>query len=264
LDLETQKRNLAHNFKKNDVPLVDCNEEWTRITYDELPADIKTALEEEKKALIETNSTLQQQIRAFEQEKHFVDTFATGQSEDIVQFTASGKHIAVKRSTLGLCRDSVLAKQFDDPLWKRDGNLGSVKNWDFEQVAKWASEKQNIPNEVALKLRENKIDGTELLLFGREDLKDLGITQLGALARVIGAIGELKNSMLGKVIFVEQSSYCFGKMIDQLRLRAMCRPDDELPPAPEIREPDKKRFKRVVDYYFPGDEASSFIFRHPP
>merc|ERR1740139_665234 len=206
------------NFKKNNVPLVDCKEEWTRTTFNEFPADIKTVLDEEKKTLVKANSTLQQQICAFEKEKHFVDTFATGQSEDIVQFDVSGERMAVKRSTLGLCRDSVLAKQF-----------------------------------------ENKINGTELLLFGRDDLKEIGITRPGTLATVIGAIDELKNSHLGNVILVEQSTYCFGKMIDQLRLRAMCEVDDELAPEPSIREPDKKRFKRVVDYYFPGDESSSFI-----
>merc|ERR1740139_625444 len=251
------------NFKKNNVPLVDCNEEWTSITFDEFPTDIKTALDEEKKILVETNSTLLQQIHAFEKEKHFVDTFVTGQSEDIVQFDVSGERMAVKRSTLGLCRDSVLAKQFDDPLWKRDGNLGLVENWDFEQVTKWASEKKNIPDEVAQKLSENKIKGYELLLFGRDDLKEIGITRPGTLATVIGAINELKNSALGNVILVEQSAYCFGKMIDQLRLRAMSQPDEELPPEPEIREPDKKRFKRIVEYYFPGDEASSFIIGPP-
>merc|ERR1740139_599335 len=198
------------NFKKNNVPLVDCNEEWTSITFDEFPTDIKTALEEEKKTLVETNSTLQQQIRAFEKEKHFVDTFVTGQSEDIVQFDVSGERMAVKRSTLGLCRDSVLAKQFDDPLWKRDCNLGLVENWDFEQVTKWASEKKNIPDEVAQKLRDSKIDGLALLLFGREDLKEIGITNPGTLVKAISAINELKNSSLGNAILVEQSAYCFG------------------------------------------------------
>jgi len=257
------KRNLVQSFKKTNVSLVDCNEEWSRVTFDEFQIDIKTVLDEEKKALIETNSILQQQVRAFEREKHFVDTFATGESEDIVQFNVSGEHMAVKRSTLGLCRDSVLAKQFDDPLWKQNGNLGSVEHWDFEQVATWASETKNIPDEVTQKLSENKIKGYELLLFGRDDLKEIGITRPGTLATVIGAINELKNSALGNVILVEQSAYCFGKMIDQLRLRAMSQPDEELPPEPEIREPDKKRFKRIVEYYFPGDEASSFIIGPP-
>mmetsp|Transcript_9232 Transcript_9232/g.18874 ORF Transcript_9232/g.18874 Transcript_9232/m.18874 type:complete len:257 (+) Transcript_9232:364-1134(+) len=167
--------------------------------------------------------------------------------------------MAVKRSTLGLCRDSVLAKQFDDPRWKRDDSSRSVEGWDVERVSKWASETDTLPDEVARKLREHAIDGSALLVFGRDDLKEIGITAPGTLAKIIHAIQKLKNSARGDVVLVEESAYCFGKMIDQLRLRAMCGTDDEQPPEPEIREPDKKRFKRIVEYYFPGDEASSFI-----
>eukprot|EP00588_Corethron_pennatum_P027358 CAMPEP_0194312080 /NCGR_PEP_ID=MMETSP0171-20130528/9001_1 /TAXON_ID=218684 /ORGANISM="Corethron pennatum, Strain L29A3" /LENGTH=601 /DNA_ID=CAMNT_0039066451 /DNA_START=172 /DNA_END=1977 /DNA_ORIENTATION=+ len=252
-------RYLSRVNKKENVDTAGNIEECATDIYDEFPADVKTAIIGEKKALEEATKQLQKQIHAFELEKHFIDTFVKGETEDIIQFDVGGECMAVKRSTLGRCRDSVLAKQFDDPLWTRNGTCPSVKDWDFNQVAKWASEQTNIPGDVAQKLSKHKINGSELLLFGRDDLKDLGIDRLGTLATVISAINELKKSASDNVIFVEQSAYCFGKIIDQLRLRNMCQPGDELPPGPNICEPEKKRFKRIVEYYFPGEEASSFI-----
>mmetsp|Transcript_26302 Transcript_26302/g.60582 ORF Transcript_26302/g.60582 Transcript_26302/m.60582 type:complete len:99 (-) Transcript_26302:196-492(-) len=94
----------------------------------------------------------------------------------------------------------------------------------------------------------------------------------------MSGIEKLKKNAHGDVIFVDQNPYCFGKMIDQLRLHAICRVNDRLwpdskkdefceqglkrrsPPRSIICEHEEKRFKRTVDYYFPGEEASSFIF----
>lgn len=54
-------------------------------------------------------------------------------------------------------------------------------------------------------------------------------------------------------VMIEHSAYCIGKIVDQLRLRAIATLDD-LPPLPSILEHEKKNFERVVTYYFPGVE----------
>jgi hypothetical protein len=59
------------------------------------------------------------------------------------------------------------------------------------------------------------------------------------------------------VTLIEHSPYCFGKILDYLRLKRL----HSLgllagePTLPEVRVPQKKRFEKVVNYYFPGDAA---------
>jgi len=268
-EIEVFRFGTAGNFllqqnKKQSVAPGDGGEEWTTNTHDEFPADIKTALDKKQTILVDIRDKLQQQALALERETQFMGAFMKGENEDIVEFNVSGERLTVKRTTLGLCKDSVLAKQFNDPLWKREKVCPSVKHWDCEQVQKWASEIKAVPGgEVGARLRQNAIVGSELLHLGRDDLREMGITRPGTLATVVGAIGELKKSAReDDVTFIGQSAYCFGKMIDQLRLCAMCQADGGLPPPPEVRDLDKKRFRRIVEYYFPGEEASSFILGH--
>ena len=45
-----------------------------------------------------------------------------------------------------------------------------------------------------------------------------------------------------------------GKIIDHMRLKAMEALGVKPPQPPEVREPDKKRFKRIVEFYFPTKE----------
>eukprot|EP01052_Picozoa_sp_SAG31_P032813 SAG31_NODE_3637_length_4035_cov_1.699695_2_plen_723_part_00 len=65
----------------------------------------------------------------------------------------------------------------------------------------------------------------------------------------------------GDSVMIEQSAYCFGKIVNQLRLRAIMLPDEPLPPPPSVVEHEQKNFQRVVAYYFPGVE--DFILTAP-
>ena len=96
-------------------------EEWKVMKFDHLsrettPHYIKTALEEEHKALLSANNDLIEQRLLFEEENNDL-RFFLGDDEDMVSLNVSGMIMVKKRSTLGLCKDSALANQFDEPLW---------------------------------------------------------------------------------------------------------------------------------------------------
>jgi len=53
---------------------------------------------------------------------------------------------------------------------------------------------------------------------------------------------------------IDFSAYCFGKMVDHLRLLALTSNDAESVSAPVIRADELNNFERLVKYYFPGRE----------
>ena len=55
-------------------------------------------------------------------------------------------------------------------------------------------------------------------------------------------------------VMLEQSSYCFAKILDQLRLRAMQQGGAAPPPPPSVAAGEQKSFERLVGFYFPGCE----------
>lgn len=63
----------------------------------------------------------------------------------------------------------------------------------------------------------------------------------------------------GECTLIEHSPYCFGKILDYLRLKRFHDQDfiDE-PPLPTVHQNQRNRFQKVVRYYFPG-ESSKFI-----
>mmetsp|Transcript_24525 Transcript_24525/g.45368 ORF Transcript_24525/g.45368 Transcript_24525/m.45368 type:complete len:250 (+) Transcript_24525:941-1690(+) len=189
---------------------------------------------------------------------HFFGGNSTG---DIVHLNVSGVKMSTRRSTLGLCPDSVLAKQFNDPKWNSDGGSTSVRNWPNEKVVEWAQSVEGIPKHTVAVLRRESITGAELLAMEKQDFKDMGIHRTGTLALLMNATNELKRLHLkNREVFVEQSPYCFGKIIDQLRIRSLLQAQgvDTPPPGPFIRDSEEERCKKVLDYYFPGD-LSDFI-----
>ena len=63
----------------------------------------------------------------------------------------------------------------------------------------------------------------------------------------------------GCTTLIEHSPYCFGKILDYLRLKRFHDQDfiDE-PPLPIVHHNQRNRFQKVVKYFFPG-ESSKFI-----
>ncbi len=57
---------------------------------------------------------------------------------------------------------------------------------------------------------------------------------------------------------IEHSSYCFGKIIDQMRLKRMFPAEAGNLEPPAVVSHERVNFERIVKYFFPGQE--SFIF----
>ena len=95
---------------------------------------------------------------------------------DVVWFDVSGTLMATKRSTLGLCKDSALAKQFDNPLWRQQYKATSAKKWSCKEVAEWVTTIEGMPDNVRPAIVGNNINGAALLAMQREYFKDIGMT----------------------------------------------------------------------------------------
>ena len=60
----------------------------------------------------------------------------------------------------------------------------------------------------------NDVNGSALLTMQWDGFKDIGVTKAGPLALLLKEISTLST----KDIFVKHNSYCFGKILDKLRL----------------------------------------------
>lgn len=72
-------------------------------------------------------------------------------------------------------------------------------------------------------------------------------------------INDLEQSSY-PVTFIEHSPYCFGKIIDYLRMKenhSNALVDSE-PDYPTVRTGEKGKFEKIARYYFPGD-TSAFV-----
>ena len=84
---------------------------------------------------------------------------------DIVWLNVSGTLMATKRSTLGLCKDFVLTKQFNDPLWAQEDKITPAKDWSCEEVAEWVTRIEGMPDGIGTILLENNVDGSALIIL---------------------------------------------------------------------------------------------------
>jgi len=194
--------------------------------------------------------------KRLEDHEKFIDFFCTGETKDVITLNVSGTLMTTKRSTLRVFEESVLACQFDDTTWT-DQNGCKVKEWTPTEIYKWVGKIEGIPDTVAVLFKENDITGRELLALSIEGLKMIGIERAGTLCLLLEEIKKLRQDNLDTAPFFEQSPYCFGKLIDYLRLLNLHSPghvmETPLPQLPLVRDTEKDRFERVVHYFFPGD-----------
>mmetsp|Transcript_13098 Transcript_13098/g.18046 ORF Transcript_13098/g.18046 Transcript_13098/m.18046 type:complete len:127 (-) Transcript_13098:515-895(-) len=116
----------------------------------------------------------------------------------------------------------MLARQFDDKVWSQQTSQSykEIKAWTCDQVVEWAKSHEDIPDEAVGMFEVNKVNGMELLACGREDLKELGINRAGTLALVSQATTDLQIMSHANATTINQSPYCFGKIVDFLRLKS--------------------------------------------
>ena len=93
--------------------------------------------------------------------------------------------MATKRFTLGLCKDSVLAKNFYEPLWVHQDKIVSMQYFNCEDVANWVETIKGMPYDVGPTLVRNDVNGAELLVMVCKHLKEMGVINTGLLALLI-------------------------------------------------------------------------------
>ena len=205
--------------------------------------------------------------QSFKDEEHFIESLsqASGEKSDNVTLNVSGTMMVTKRATLLFAEDSVLAQQFDDTKWTEQGNTPKVKKWTPEDVTNWVKSIVGIPDDVASLFWENEINGLELLALNENGLKMLGVKRVGTICILFDEISSLKKATNEDMAtLIEHSPYCFGKILDYLRLKQLHSVDLlEEPALPTVRDSQKNRFEKVVKYYFPGD-SSTFILGTAP
>ena len=92
-------------------------------------------------------------------------------------------------------------------------------------------------------------------------LKEIGVKRAGTICLLLDEISTLKKTASEDVVtLIEHSPYCFGKILDYLRLKRLHDEDfiDE-PPLPTVCDNQKNRFEKVVRYYFPGDSSKLIL-----
>merc|ERR1719162_105324 len=234
-------------------------EQWESATFDEYPRSVKAALRTEQQMLIRVKEELKGLKDAFQQEKEIIEFYAIDNSMEVIMLNVSGELMSIRKDTLCLCKESVLAKHFSDPLWVKGVSDGvkSVEKWNEKEVATWISNIDGLSEDAAMILKNQNMNGIELLSLNSNWLMLMGITRLPTLELLAKEIRNLKKGGQGEGFLIEQSSYCFGKILDQLWLHALCSAFHHMAPLPPptIREPYRKRFKRIVEYYFPTDSS---------
>ena len=58
-------------------------------------------------------------------------------------------------------------------------NTASAEEWNCEEVSKWVATIKGMPDDVGPDLVRNDINRAVLLVMQREDLKEIGVTQVG-------------------------------------------------------------------------------------
>ena len=93
-----------------------------------------------------------------------------------------------------------------------------------------------------------------------DSLKVIGMKRVGNVALLLKEISSLERTREPSVTLIEHRPYCFGKILDYLRLKQLYLLGFRFkePALPEVCDTQKDRFEKVVTYYFTGD-AAKFI-----
>ena len=138
----------------------------------------------------------------------------------------------------------MLAQQFDDTKWTEQGyNNLRVTEWTPDDVTNWVKNIKDVPDDVASLFWENEIKGSELLALDKDGLKMLGVKRVGTICLLHDEISSLKKAASdGMSTLIEHSPYCFGKMLDYLRLKHLHSINlSEEPALPIVCDDQKKR-----------------------
>ncbi|KAL7490723.1 hypothetical protein ACHAWT_000883 [Skeletonema menzelii] len=246
--LRCQKKFLSNNVKK--APVVDI-----------FTNDINEAINEKWEALHELEMDVLSQEVLFEDEEHFVDSFADGNKKDLITLDVSGTIMVTKRATLQIIEGSVLAQQFDDSKWTEQGSSSMrVKEWSTAEVCNWVRNIAGVQEDISNLFEMNGINGSELLALDKDGLKMLGVDRVGTTCLLLKEIKLLEQKSQDVSTLIEHSPYCFGKILDYLRMKRLHSIElMQEPLLPSLCESQQKRFEKVVKYYFPGESSKVML-----
>ena len=221
--------------------------------------EINETINAKEAFLLQAESEMLQLEECFNDEQIFIDKFASGDANDVVALNVCGTIMVTKRSSLRTAEDSVLAQQFDDSKWTEQ--VPCVKEWAKDKVSTWAKSIEGLPEDFSIMLYENGITGRELLALDFDGLKMMGIKRAGTLCLIVDEIKMLKQASQDIVTLIKHSPYCFGKILDYLHLKQLHLLGilAKEPTLPKVQDLQKKRFEKVVKYYFPGDSAKFIL-----
>ncbi len=266
---ELMNENLRYDIKKIEVfqisednPNLLHQRKRKQNVNSKLSGEMGEAITQQWKTLSKLDAKILYREESSREEEQFIDSFSCGNaSSDIVTLNVSGTIMATSRDTLQIAEDSMLAQQFDNTKWTEQSNAPKVKEWTPDDVANWVEGIEGVPDDVASLVGENNINGLELLSLDKEGLKMLGVQRVGTICLLYDEISKLeKEASQDVVTLIEHSPYCFGKILDYLRMKRFSSMGLGNEPAPPIVcEHKKEMFEKVVKYYFPGESSDPIL-----
>jgi len=196
----------------------------------------------------------------FKDEQTFVSFFASGHPRDVVPLNVCGTIMTTRLPTLQLYKESALACNFSKEEQEEHAERRSIREWDHEDVVAWLNQLEGISESVVSEFEDNQVTGREMLALGAEGLKDFGVAKKGTIYLLLDEIKKLEKASGDRATLIEHSPYCFGKILDHLRLEAsftkgLVKSKHGLP---MIRDCEKGRYQTVLDHLFPGGSSKIF------
>jgi len=257
----TDNPSTPHDPRKKQ-PL-SCDSVKKVATIDTFSKEVNDAINDKWTTLQQLEAEVLSLEESFKDEEQFIELFGSGDTNNVVTLNVSGTTMTTSRATLLLSEDSVLAQQFDDTKWTEQGSAcasPSVKDWTPDDVTNWVKSVKGVPDDVATLFWENEINGLELLALDKDGLKMIGVKRAGTICLLLKEIKQLDEARLDTATLIEYSPYCFGKILDYLRLKHLHSLGlIEEPALPTVCESQQKRFEKVVKYYFPGNSAKFIL-----
>ncbi len=238
------------------------------LRIDRFATAVNDTMNEKLRLLHDLEKVVALKEERFVGEERYIETLSMmkGSNEDIISLNVSGTIMTTTRATLRIVEESVLAQQFDDTKWTEQGhNNPRVNEWTQEEVATWVRSIKDVPDEVAKLFSDNEINGSELLALNEFGLKEMGVERVGTICLLMKEIKQLEKSTQDVSTLIEHSPYCFGKILDFLRLMRFHSLNliRQEPYGMKVRKTEKKRFTKIVNYYFPGDCAEMVLGPYP-
>ncbi|KAK1734534.1 hypothetical protein QTG54_014782 [Skeletonema marinoi] len=196
------------------------------------PVEISDAIDSKWTALKDLDAEIISLENSFTDEEKFITSIVGGSTSDIVTLNVSGTVMATKRDTLLV----------------------------IKEVANWAKKISNIQEDVSNLFQENDINGAELLALNEFGLEKVGVKRAGTICLLLKEIKQLEKASQDVVTLIEHSPYCFGKILDFLRMKQVG--SLELcgnPALPSVCEHNRDMFEKVVKYYIPGESSKRIL-----